>query len=203
MFQGGTYMSTFHGLEMAKQALFAQRSALSTTAHNISNVNTKGYSRQRVSFEAAPAYTVPGLNRPVTSGQMGTGVETGVIERIRNKFLDHQYRSENSKSGFWESKSEALHRLEQLMNEPSESGISHTMNQFWESLKELSSNPDNKGAKSVVAQHAEAFAGALNYTSDSILSQRNDIKEMIGDAEDKNSLTYKVNDLIDKINRLN
>lgn len=43
-------MSSFHGLEMAKQALFSQHSALYTTGHNIANANTEGYSRQRVNF---------------------------------------------------------------------------------------------------------------------------------------------------------
>src|SRR5699024_1581561 len=123
-------MSSFYGLEMAKQALFAQRSALHTTGHNISNVNTDGYSRQRVNFQTTSPFPAPGMNRPDIPGQIGTGVETGVVERIRNKFLDLQYRAENSKSGYWEAQSESLHRLEQLMNEPSKSGISHTMNQF-------------------------------------------------------------------------
>lgn len=196
-------MSSFHGLEMAKQALFAQRAALNTTGHNISNANTEGYSRQRVNFESASPYPVPGLNRPGMTGQMGTGVETGIIERIRNQFLDLQYRAENSKSGYWESKSDALHRLEQLMDEPSKSGVSHTMNQLWESLEELSADPDSTGAKSVVAQRSEAFANALNYAGESIESQRGDLKDEMGYAEKKvNSLIRQINDINEQVKQV-
>src|SRR5690625_6095788 len=99
-------MSTFHGLEMARQALSAQQSALYTTGHNISNANTEGYSRQRVNFETMSPYPSASRNRPEMPGQMGTGVKTGSVERIRNQFLDYQFRAENSKSGFWTSKSD-------------------------------------------------------------------------------------------------
>src|SRR5690625_1772986 len=145
-------MSTFHGLEMAKQALFAQRSALYTTGHNISNANTEGYSRQRVNFETMSPYPAGARNRPEIPGQMGTGVKAGSIERVRDQFLDNQFRAENGKSGYWETMSHALGRMENILNEPSESGLSHTMNQFWESLQDLGVSPDNSGARSVVAQ---------------------------------------------------
>ena len=92
-------MSTFHGLEMAKQALYAQQSALYTTGHNIANANTEGYSRQRVNFETMPAYPSGSRNRPQLPGQIGTGVKTGSIERIRDMFLDNQFRAEHSKAG--------------------------------------------------------------------------------------------------------
>lgn len=132
-------MSTFHGLEMAKQALFAQRSALYTTGHNIANANTKSYSRQRVNFETTMSpFPTASRNRPEIPGQIGTGVKTGSVRRIRNSFLDYQFRAENSKSGHWNTMADALGRMEGLMNEPSENGLSKTMNKFWQSLQGLS-----------------------------------------------------------------
>src|SRR5699024_1323620 len=136
-------MSSFHGLEMAKQALFAQQSALYTTSHNISNANTKGYSRQRVNFETMSPYPTGSRNRPQIPGQMGTGVQIDAVQRIRDKFLDYQFRTENSRLGYWDSLSSSLSRMEELLNEPSESGLSKTMDEFWQSLQELSTRPDN------------------------------------------------------------
>ncbi|HLR08876.1 MAG TPA: flagellar hook-associated protein FlgK [Bacillota bacterium] len=190
-------MSTFHGLEMAKQALFAQQSALYTTGHNISNANTEGYTRQRVNFETMPAYPSASRNRPEMPGQFGTGVDIAAVDRLRDKFLDMQYRTENSKAGFWEAKAAALDRLERLMNEPSESGLSQSMKQFWQSLQDLSTNPDNSGAKSVVAQRGQALADAFNYTADSLESIRDDLKAEINHHADK------VNSLVRSINRIN
>src|SRR5699024_2242255 len=151
-------MSTFHGLEMARQALFAQQSALYTTGHNISNANTDGYSRQRVNFETTSPFPAPSRVQPQIAGQKGTGVDIGSIQRIRDHFLDVQYRNENGKLGYWETKSEALKRMENLLNEPTDEGLAAVMNEFWQSLNDLAVNPDNTGARSVVAQRGLAVA---------------------------------------------
>ncbi|HEY4602075.1 MAG TPA: flagellar hook-associated protein FlgK [Cerasibacillus sp.] len=190
-------MSTFHGLEMAKRALFTQQSAIHTTGHNISNANTKGYSRQRVNFETTTPYPVPGRNQPQIPGQIGTGVQAGSVERIRTQYLDEQYRSENSKSSYWHTTSDALERMESLMNEPSKNGLAHTMNQFWDALQVLANNPENEGARSVVARRGEAVADTFNYISNTLRSIRSDIDYQI-DVTVQNA-----NSLIDRIHKIN
>lgn len=193
-------MSTFHGLEMARQALFAQRSALYTTGHNISNANTDGYSRQRVNFETTSPFPVASRNRPHLPGQMGTGVQIDTVQRLRDRFLDMQYRTENSKSGFWHTKNKALDRLETVLNEPSTSGLSHTMNQFWESLQTLSVNPDSSGARSVVSGRGEAVADTLNYLSKTIQAQRTEQESQMDVTVKKvNSLLHQINEINGKI----
>lgn len=190
-------MSTFHGLEMARQALFAQQSALYTTGHNISNANTDGYSRQRVNFETTSPFPAASRNRPEIPGQMGTGVKIGTVERLRDCFLDMQYRAENSKAGYWDTKNEALGRLESVLNEPSDSGLSHTMNQMWESLQDLSANPDNSGARSVVVGRGEAVADTLNYLSKTIQAQREEQKDQM------EATVNKANSILNQINEIN
>lgn len=196
-------MSTFHGLEMAKQALFAQQSALYTLGNNIANANTQGYTRQRVNFETLPGYPTASRNRPQIPGQMGTGVQAGVVERIRNKFLDYQYRAENSKVGYWETKSDAISRMEELLNEPSENGLKKTMDEFWQSLQDLSGNPENSGARSVVAQRGQALANTFNYFANSLNSIRSDLKAQIDvTVTDANSLIRQVNEINQQIKNI-
>src|SRR5690625_745038 len=196
-------MSTFHGLEMAKQALYAQQSALYTTGHNISNANTEGYSRQRVNFNTMQPFPSGSRNRPQMPGQMGTGVEIGAIQRVRNNFLDYQFRAENSKSGYWDTRSDALGRLEELLNEPSDSGLSKTMDQFWDSLQELAANPDNSGARSVVAHRGFAVAETFNHLSKSITSMREDLQNQINvTTSDANSLLRQINELNNQIKQV-
>ena len=196
-------MSSFHGLEMAKQALFAQQAALYTTGHNISNANTEGYSRQRVNFETMSAYPAPGRNRPQIPGQMGTGVEIGSVERVRNQFLDYQFRAENSKSGYWNTKTDALGRMEGLMNEPSDSGLSKTMSQFWQSLQDLSANPTNSGARSVVANRGLAVAETFNHLSNNLHSIRTDLKNQIDvTVQDANSLLRQINQINEQVQKV-
>ncbi|MGM8212551.1 flagellar hook-associated protein FlgK [Virgibacillus sp. W0430] len=201
-------MSTFHGLEMARQALFAQRSALYTTGHNISNVNTEGYSRQRINFQTASPYP-PAASRTQSHhpGQMGTGVDIGSVQRIRNQFLDFQYRAENGKMGYWNEKAEALSRMEELLNEPSESGLAKTMDEFWQSLQDLAVNPDNSGARSVVVNRGLAVAESFNHISKSLHSIRTDlhnqISVMVNNDPNDNDKKSTINSLLKQIDEIN
>lgn len=196
-------MGTFQGLELSKRALFAQQGALYTTGNNIANVNTEGYSRQRVHFETSTPFPVASRVMPQYPGQVGTGVDIGVVERIRNKFLDMQFRTENSRHNYWDTKQEALGRLESLLNEPSDSGLTKTMDEFWESLQELAANPENGGARSVVAQRGLAVAETFNHLSKSIQAIQGDLKDQIDvSVEDINSVLRKINNLNDQIQKV-
>ncbi|MDL4839218.1 flagellar hook-associated protein FlgK [Aquibacillus rhizosphaerae] len=188
--------STFHGLEVAKRALSTQQAALYTTSHNMSNANTEGYSRQRVNFEQVSTLT-GARNTERVNSQIGSGVEAGSVERIRDKFLDVQYRNENSKMGYYESRAEAMSQMESIMNEPSEDGLSKSMDQFWQSLQDLSVNPEDSGARSVVRQRGMAVAETFNYLSGSLEQVRGDLKGQI------DVTTTEFNSIVDQINNLN
>ncbi|WP_335871561.1 flagellar hook-associated protein FlgK [Bacillus sp. 2205SS5-2] len=190
-------VSTFHGLETAIRGMYTQQSALYTTGHNISNANTPGYTRQRVNFEQTSPYPAPSMNRPQIPGQVGTGVEAGSIERVREQFLDVQFRGENNKLGYWETKMESLKKMEEVMNEPSESGLAKTMDQLWQSLQDLAVNPTNDGARSVVRQRAVAVAETFNYISSSLSGVQKDIQNELSVTE-KN-----VNALLNQLHQLN
>jgi flagellar hook-associated protein 1 len=195
--------STFHGLETARRGMFTQQSALYTTGHNIANANTPGYSRQRVNFEQTEPYPAAALNRPQIPGQMGTGVKAGSVQRVREGFLDLQYRGENNKLGYWEARADALKKMEDIMNEPSDSGLAKTMDQFWQSLQDLSVNPENEGARSVVRQRGLAVVETFHYLADSLTAIQNDLANQISvSIKEINSIAeqlYKINQQIGEI----
>ena len=86
--------STFLGLNTSYRGLVASNSGLNTTANNISNIETAGYSRQKVNQVASSAI------RTYTSyGCVGTGVDTLAAERVRDVFYDIKYWNNNSKLG--------------------------------------------------------------------------------------------------------
>ncbi|UOQ48308.1 flagellar hook-associated protein FlgK [Gracilibacillus caseinilyticus] len=189
--------STFSGLEVAKRALNTQQSALYTTGHNIANANTEGYTRQRVNMSQTAPFPPASRNRPEIPGQVGSGVEVGSIERVRDSFIDKQYRQENSKVGFYESKADTMSKLESILNEPTDQGLSSAYDQFWQSLQDLSVNPEDSGARSVVKERANALADAFNYVDSSLEDVRANLKNEIGVNNSK------INSLIDQINELN
>lgn len=205
--------STFHSFETAKRSLFTQTAALGTTGHNIANANTEGYSRQVVKMQASIPMEAYGLNRSTAAGQLGTGVEFNSIERIREKFLDDQFRGENSSFGSWNIQYDTLDKLEAIINEPSDSGIRKVMDNFWNSFSELSKNPDDPTARKIVKQTAEALTDAFNHMSTQLDNLSRDLNSNIDvkatEAQgyltaiaDLNSSITRIEQLGDKANDL-
>src|SRR6185295_12482005 len=104
------------GLNTMMRALMAQQTALDTTSHNIANVNTPGYSRQRVNqVPIAPS-------DPSQAATPGNGVQTLGIQRIRDLFIDFQRRSDQGAASYYATKADSLGLTEAALNEPSGDG---------------------------------------------------------------------------------
>ena len=124
---------------------------MQTLGHNISNASTDGYSRQRVNqTEARPIWAM-GMTKSQQPGQIGTGVEYGSITRIRDSFLDTQFRRENQYLGSWEVLNSTMVSIQNILNEPSGSGLSKVMDDFWNSWETLNSDPSLLSARVAVA----------------------------------------------------
>lgn len=189
--------STFMGLETARRGMFTQQGALYTTGHNIANANTPGYSRQRINFVQTSPYPSIGLNRPQLPGQMGTGVAAGSVQRIRESFLDMQYRVENNKIGYYGSLSESLLKMEGILNEPTDKGLHSTLEKFWNSLQDLAGHTENSGARDVVAATGQMVADTFNYYYNSLSRIQRDIGQQIDVKVDE------INSLVDQIHKIN
>ncbi len=189
--------STFHGLETVKRGLFSQQTGMQTTGHNIANANTEGFSRQKVNFVASNPMEVPALSRSTAPGQLGTGVDFSNIQRVRESFLDDQFRNQNKSYGDWTIRQDTLEKIETIINEPSDSGIRTVVDNFWNSWQDLAGNPDNLTARSVVLENAMAMADAFNDVAYKLTDLKNDITESI------NVKVTEANTLIEEIAGLN
>jgi flagellar hook-associated protein 1 FlgK len=189
--------STFMGLETSRSGLFTQQSALYTTGHNISNANTLGYSRQRVNMQATPGFPTAGLNTPNYPGHMGTGVETGSIQRIRDEFIDRQYRQETNKLGYWESRSNAISQMEDIMDEPSQYGLNAALEQFWKGLQDVSTGPENAASRKVAIERANHLAQSFNYIDTQLKTIQGNLGNEISVS------TNRINSLLKQIASIN
>ncbi|KWZ82950.1 flagellar hook-associated protein FlgK [Heyndrickxia coagulans] len=197
-------MSTFFGLETAKRALTAQQNALYTVGQNVANANTDGYTRQRVNLQASDPYPTASMNRPAIAGQLGTGVEAGEVQRIRDKYLDVQYRENNSAAGYWSAKSGALSKMEAVMDETgTKSSLSNTMEAFWESLQDLSTNPEDVSARSVVLERGQTLTDTFHYLNSTLSQYKTDVgSEISVSVNDINSTLKQISDLNKQIAEL-
>ena len=124
-------LSTFLGLETTLRGLLAQQLALDVTGHNIANANTIGYSRQTAVMAPTDAYTVPGVTRPPQAGQLGTGVDVQSYQRMRDEFLDIQYRAQSMRQGSARRTQDGLARSRSRFNEPSDTGLNSLLGKYW------------------------------------------------------------------------
>ncbi len=148
-------MSSFSGLSTALSSLIAQRQALEVAGQNISNANTTGYTRQRVSMQAVEALSAPTLYS--TNKVAGQGVKVTSIDRIGDIFLDARLRSETSGAAFHKAQAAALSQLETTMKEPADTGVAAQLAQFWASWQDVANNPDDPAARKVLLGDATAL----------------------------------------------
>jgi flagellar hook-associated protein 1 len=188
--------STFHGLEIGKRSILAQQAALSTTGHNIANANTVGYTRQEAVLQATTPLAYPNKNDGTAAMTMGTGVEVSELKRIRNQFLDQQYRNEQQKTGYWETTTAALSSVESVLNEPTEFGLNGTMDRFWQSFQELVKQPESLAVRTVVIANGKAVADTFNTISTGIDQVEKDLNvQLNGKEAEINASAKEVADL--------
>ena len=149
--------STFFGLEIASSGLRAANASLNTTANNISNVNTEGYSRQQVVQEAMHPLRVFS-----TYGCAGAGVNTLAIERIRNQFYDDKYRQNETKLGEFDTKAYYCKMIENYLEDDGHTGFSSIFDQIKVALQNLANDPNNTSIKSAFVSSAKSLTDYFN-----------------------------------------
>lgn len=150
-------------LHTASSGMRANQTVIQTINHNINNLNTPGYSRQRAELTTNTAYTRPGrTSSPMYAGQIGQGVSVSNITRIRNSFYDYQFRSEAHNYGNVAIKVDHYGNIENVFNEPSDTSISTSLNGLFNSFNELSKNPNSTSTKKYVVENAKLLTNSLN-----------------------------------------
>ncbi len=157
---------TLQGLQTALSGLIAEQTALDTTGNNIANANTEGYSRQTALLEPNPPIPIPAISAQTGEGaQLGAGVTVATITRIRNGYLDSQYRTQNSALGAATAEAEVLERAQAAFNEPSSAGIATQLSKFWSAWNSLAESPSSEAAKEVVVAAGKQLATTVNELS--------------------------------------
>lgn len=180
-------LSTFLGLETTLRGLMAQQQALDTTAHNIANASTPGYSRQQAVMVASPAYASTGVASGTTqAGMLGTGVDVASYQRVRDAYLDVQYRAQSMLQGNAQATEDGLQQVQLALNEPSDSGISGLLSQYWSAWQNVSNNPEDMGTRQAMAQAAASLATGFNSLSSQLQTVQtqtaSDVTSTIGEV---------------------
>ena len=180
-------------LSIGAGALLSQQRAITITGNNIANVNTPGYSRQRLNMET----NLP-MDTPV--GPVGLGVQTTTVERLYDRFLGVQMNNESANLGRWEAQKGALERVEAIFDESGGYGLNQALSDFWNSWQDLSMNPSGTVERSVLAANSQALADTIRQKYAELEQAQADIDAAVrSGVEDINRLTAEISDLNLKI----
>ncbi len=188
-------ISPFFGLDMALRALQAHQTGIDVTSHNVANANTEGYSRQNVSISTTEPFSSPGMNRPASAGQIGTGAYATDIQRSRDMFLDSQWRSEAGASSSATNRQDALEQVEVILDEPQGVGLSSLFNEYYGVWNELSNDPSASAlpVRTTVVQQTLSLTTAFNRIASQLSTVRTGQNgEILTDVAEVNDITSQV-----------
>lgn len=189
--------SQFFGLNIAYTGLLASNAALNTTANNVSNIQTDGYSRQQVVQEAADAIRVF-----QTYGCAGAGVETIAIERVRDEFYDMKYWNNNANLGEYEFKQYYMTQVENYFTDDvTTPGFKTIFDRLTTGLQEILKNAGSVTSKAQFISQAQSLTEYFNNLSGNMQKLQKDVNQEIKlKVDEMNSLAAEIASLNKQIN---
>lgn len=175
-------------LNIGNEALNTSQTELNTTAHNIANVNTTGYTRQRVDTQAAPPVQTP-------YGYLGTGVQINSIQGVRDAYVNEQVMNLNSNLNQANMDQQTLTSVGGIFSETSNStnGLTAQMNAFFSAMQTLSQSPEDTGLRQNVLQAGVNVTTSFNTLSNQLQDAKMQVSQQIGsDVSKINTLAQTI-----------
>ncbi len=180
-------------LNIGVTGLHSSKKSLETTSHNIANVNTEGYSKQRVHQSS---------NSPISKGGLiqGTGANINRIARDHDQFVEKRLNSNISSGEYFKHRSEQLEQVENIFNEIDQDGLNKVLNKFFNSFRELSNAPENETIRSVVRDNAALVSKDFNRINETLGGLVDGINRKVeGEVHEINEITKRISFLNRKI----
>ena len=181
--------STFFGLTIAGSALNSFHAATNTVANNISNVNTKGYSRQEALRVASEA-----LRTHQRYGMVGTGVTTTEITQKRDFYYDVKFWENNAKVGMYDAQLYGSLQIEEfLVDDDSAKGFKTIMDEMFNALEDLKKTPESLDARKAFISKSQNFTNFFTSMNVGLVRIQEDCNQEIATQVEKiNSIGQKI-----------
>lgn len=190
--------STFFGLSISYKGLQAAQTSITTSAHNLSNINTEGYTKQSAELKAADS-----LRTFSSYGTIGAGVDVVGINQTRDSYYDQKYRNNMSNYGQYESKNNYMTQIEDYLNEFILNGFSKEYSNFFSAVNQLTITPSDESAKNQLINNAKSMSDYFNTLSTNLRNVQSDANNEIKDTVDHiNTLAQNITSLNKQINQI-
>ena len=178
-------MPLMGSLYIGSSGLQTSQNALNTTAHNLSNVDTTGYTRQQVQQSNKAYVTLSTDPKSISNKQTGLGVTYSRVKQVRDYFLDKTYRKESGRSMFYEVSTEVMEEVESQLGELNGEAFQTTMTDFWTAIQELSKDPSSSVTQGLIVQRASEFVQRAGAVYDGLSSYQDNLNTQIKQNVDK------------------
>ena len=193
-------MSLMGSLYVGTSGLQTSQNALNTTAHNLSNIDTIGYTRQQVQLSTRNYLKLSTDPNSVANKQTGLGVIYSRVKQVRDAFLDQTFRKESGRSMFYEVSTQVLEEVEGQLGEMNGEAFQTTITDFWKSIQELAKHPANSVNQGLFVQRASEFVERAGAVYKGLASYQDNLNMQIKQQVDKiNAYGKQLLELNDKI----
>ncbi len=172
-------MPLMGSLYVGTSGLQTSQNALNTTAHNLSNTDTTGYTRQQVQLSARRYATLSVDPKSINNKQVGSGVNYSRVKQVRDYFLDKTYRKESGRSMFYEVSTEVLEEVEGQLGEMNGEAFQTTITDFWTAIQELAKDPANSVNHGLLVQKASELVERAGAVYDGLASYQDNLNHQI------------------------
>jgi flagellar hook-associated protein 1 FlgK len=152
--------NTFFGLTIGSSGLFASNAAINTTAHNISNINTKGYTKQVSNQQAAESIRVY-----QSYGTVGTGTAVVSIDQLRSSYYDTKYRQANTNCSQYGSLQNYTTLVEDYLDEFNLNGFTKEYQNLFSAINDLQRDPTSAVGRNQFLNYAQSICDYFNTLS--------------------------------------
>ena len=189
-------MSLWSDLSLGVTGLQASSNALNTVAHNITNADTEGYTRQQVELDDRRYITISKTGSAISYQQAGLGVYYSNAKQVRDYFLDKTYRTELGRQDFYEVSKNTLNEVEDLLGELNGASFQKSLSDLWTAVQELTKDPCNSVTQgALVSEAAEFIERAQSVYSDLAGYQDNINYQVLQDVKTINEYGKKILEL--------
>ncbi len=176
-------MSLFSGLYVGASGLVTNQNALNTTAHNLSNIGTTGYTRQQI-IQANKHYDTIGQAN-VSPQQVGLGVSYADVRSVRDYFLDKAYRQEQGRSEFYTTNYNVITEIETLFGELQGVAFQESLSELTRAVEELKKQPEDGTNQGLLMSKAQTFLERAQAVYDGLAGYQDNMNIQIKDNIDK------------------
>jgi flagellar hook-associated protein 1 FlgK len=183
----GTIATLF---ELGRQGMLASQAGMQVAGSNITNVNTEGYSRQRLDM-------VPQLPQVLAGFDLGGALSGDTLRQIRDEFTDRQFRSQNSLKFQYQTEETILSQMEGIMPADNEAGLRAMLAEFWDAWDRLANDPENSVARDDIFNKADTLATTYRRIHREIVNLQRGVEDEI------EASVSKINSLAQQLAKLN